>query len=278
MYTERQLELCARIREHCRAQRWYGPQSVNPWLEQVQELNRHEWDPTTGQVGTRDLWTDSRLAGFAFPPATEAQLTATERELGYPLPGMLRALYSQVANGGFGPGYGLEGIADGYLMERDIDNRPSEIPPEAATVYVSMHRRRLLLAEDPATPSFPLLFNLAEYEARHGLTSRLLLPPKTWPERFLYLVDWGCAMRNYIDANSGRIYFADVWDVVENAPDSELDALMQVYFEDYSLEDWLENWMRMERGEPDSSPQALTRNMNDIPILNYIPPEFESTE
>jgi hypothetical protein len=48
MYTERQLDLCARIREHCRAQRWYWPQAVNPWLEQNQELNTHEWDPTTG--------------------------------------------------------------------------------------------------------------------------------------------------------------------------------------------------------------------------------------
>jgi hypothetical protein len=80
-------------------------------------------------IGTRDLWADSRLTPFAFPPATEAQLIATERELGYPLPGMLRALYSQLANGGFGPVYGLAGIATGYLMERDLDNRPLEFPP-----------------------------------------------------------------------------------------------------------------------------------------------------
>jgi hypothetical protein len=80
-----------------------------------------------------------------------------------------------------------------------------------------------------------------------------------------------------MDANSGRIYFTGVWNVVENGPDREPDIFMEVYLDHYLLEEWLENWMRMERGGPDSSPQALFRHMNDILMLNYIPPDSETT-
>nr|MBA2679119.1 hypothetical protein [Ktedonobacteraceae bacterium] len=42
----------------------------------------------------------------AFPPATEQQILETEQHLGFPLPPLLRLLYIQIANGGFGPGHG----------------------------------------------------------------------------------------------------------------------------------------------------------------------------
>ncbi|MBN1605579.1 MAG: hypothetical protein JW940_03045, partial [Polyangiaceae bacterium] len=37
-----------------------------------------------------------------------------EHELGYPLPPLLRRLYLEVANGGFGPGYGILGLRGGH--------------------------------------------------------------------------------------------------------------------------------------------------------------------
>ncbi len=39
----------------------------------------------------------------------EEQLHATETALGFLLPLVLRALYAEVANGGFGPGGGIQG-------------------------------------------------------------------------------------------------------------------------------------------------------------------------
>ena len=55
---------------------------------------------------------EARAAGLIekLPPLTPATLDmveAGERELGYPFPPLLRRLYLEVANGGFGPGYGL---------------------------------------------------------------------------------------------------------------------------------------------------------------------------
>ncbi len=52
------------------------------------------------------------LASFAV--ATACDVEETERILGFPLPELLRALYREVANGGFGPQYGIVGTAGGF--------------------------------------------------------------------------------------------------------------------------------------------------------------------
>jgi len=56
-----------------------------------------------------------------YPPATKESLEAAEAELGFRLPHLLRRLYSEVENGGFGPGAGLVGVRGGHP---DIDGRP----------------------------------------------------------------------------------------------------------------------------------------------------------
>ena len=56
------------------------------------------------------------------PAASEADIAAAEKRLGFPLPIPLRQIYSKVGNGGFGPGYGLFDLAtlvDTYLSRRD---------------------------------------------------------------------------------------------------------------------------------------------------------------
>jgi len=47
------------------------------------------------------------------PPASVEAIEATEHRLGYPFPSLLRRLYLEVGNGGFGPGYGIIGLAEG---------------------------------------------------------------------------------------------------------------------------------------------------------------------
>jgi hypothetical protein len=41
------------------------------------------------------------------PPVTERALAGAEARLGFPLSPLVRALYTQVADGGYGPGYGV---------------------------------------------------------------------------------------------------------------------------------------------------------------------------
>jgi hypothetical protein len=55
---------------------------------------------------------EARAAGLieklpALTPATRDVVEGAEREFGYPLPSLLRRLYLEVGNGGFGPGYGI---------------------------------------------------------------------------------------------------------------------------------------------------------------------------
>jgi hypothetical protein len=46
-------------------------------------------------------------------PASPDLVAGAEQTLGFSLPPLLRRIYLEVADGGFGPGYGLFGIADG---------------------------------------------------------------------------------------------------------------------------------------------------------------------
>jgi len=52
-------------------------------------------------------------------PAGPEEVASAERELGFRLPSLIRSLYLEIANGGFGPGYGLVGLPGGVP---DIDS------------------------------------------------------------------------------------------------------------------------------------------------------------
>lgn len=52
-----------------------------------------------------------------YPPVSPATLATAERALRFALPTILRRLYTEVANGGFGPGFGLLGIDGGHRDE-----------------------------------------------------------------------------------------------------------------------------------------------------------------
>jgi len=47
------------------------------------------------------------------PPATAADIDSAETALGFPIPPLLRRLYTEVGNGGWGPNCGLDGIPAG---------------------------------------------------------------------------------------------------------------------------------------------------------------------
>jgi hypothetical protein len=53
------------------------------------------------------------IAPTIYPVASEATLHSAAQALGFALPQLLQRIYLEVGNGGFGPGYGLLGIAGG---------------------------------------------------------------------------------------------------------------------------------------------------------------------
>lgn len=69
------------------------------------------------------------------PPAPPAAVEEAEAALGRPLPPLLRRLYLEVSNGGFGPGYGILGLRgghseppDGTALDRYLSWRRAERP------------------------------------------------------------------------------------------------------------------------------------------------------
>ena len=59
---------------------------------------------------------DSKLPA----PASANEIARTENALSLDFPALLKALFTKIANGGFGPGYGLLGTTDGHS---DSDDR-----------------------------------------------------------------------------------------------------------------------------------------------------------
>ncbi|HEY2511785.1 MAG TPA: SMI1/KNR4 family protein [Polyangiaceae bacterium] len=183
-------EVVAAILQRCRARNWFGS-----------DMQR--------RFATRESLEHRQ---FRHAPATAAEIGETERQLGFPLPPLLRDLYTQVANGGFGPGYGLLGavggapddwaanIAEAYRQDRDLSPR---------------------LEESDAEPGSDAWFEPYYDE---------------WPGRVLRLVHWGCAIWSCLDVRRDRVFR------FEHLHGTRTREAMLV--EATSLKSWLEGWLQ----------------------------------
>ncbi|WP_160146039.1 SMI1/KNR4 family protein [Dictyobacter aurantiacus] len=109
---------------------------------------------------------------FEYAPITEERLQIVEQNLGFSLPPLLHAIYSRLANGGFGPGYGLSSLTNTSLSSKR----------QARFVDFSVFERQ--------TP-----------EAKH-----IMIPGYVWPNNFFCLCHWGCAIYSYLDIQTGRVF------------------------------------------------------------------------
>jgi hypothetical protein len=98
--------------------------------------------------------------------ATAQELEITETQLGFALPAFLKRLYLEVANGGFGPGYGLIGTTGGASDDRgfitDLHNADND--PKRRTRYPN------------------------------------------WPTRAIRICNWGCGMYSLVESSSLQMY------------------------------------------------------------------------
>ncbi|TKR29253.1 SMI1/KNR4 family protein [Luteimonas gilva] len=101
------------------------------------------------------LRAESEFSRGDFSPLDPAEIDLAETHLGFALPPLLRRIYGEIANGGFGYGYGFLGLLGGMLNE---DGR------DAVAQYLWYRR---------ADPDDPLW---------------------RWPEALLPLGHLGCAM------------------------------------------------------------------------------------
>ena len=117
------------------------------------------------RIGNLDAYTDLRIARRkpVWLPTTIKAIEADERTLGFALPASLKALYTEVGNGGLGPGYGLIGMSEGS---------PDDTSRTAPEIYASFR------------------------EPGH---SKWLWE---WPTGLLPICHWGCGIYSCIDCTT----------------------------------------------------------------------------
>ncbi len=121
-----------------------------------------------------ELRTDEVLRGGGFSSGRldESVIAEAERRLGLRLPLTLRAVYREIGNGGFGPGYGL--------LPLIADTRSAKVET-VVDLYSGLRR------SDPDDPAW------------------------CWPDRWVPFCDWGCAIRSCVDCTSSyeRVFTFD---------------------------------------------------------------------
>lgn len=204
MIPDRYIELCQRIREHCLYKNWYGPEG----------LKGHRGYHYVDGILQHHTLTHNPHIEFEFPPATEEQLQITEEALGFPLLPSLRAIYTLVANGGFGPGSGITGANGGFFHGNDGRYKTIDMctDTEKNVQYIDIE----------------------------GNTQVIELPSNIRPAHFLHLCYWGGGMDSCIDGKQNSVYLVVVSKFVSGNP------ILIYYRQEVSLEDWLTHWLNDE--------------------------------
>lgn len=111
------------------------------------------------------------------PTASSETIAATELEMGLELPPLLKRVYSEIGNGGFGPGYGLLGIGD--------QGFPDDQGQSASALYLEFRK-----IAKRCTKTF------------------------TWPEGLIPICSLGCAMYECVDTVQGEmvLWEPNLWD------------------------------------------------------------------
>jgi hypothetical protein len=188
--TDEHRQIARDIVSLCGKQRWFGADMGKRWQKEDDPEHR----------------------AFRWPRATEAQLVETERALGFALPPMLRMLYAEVANGGFGPGYGFVGAVGG-APESDMDMNLSQL-------YLVEYEGPPHLEESDVAPGEPEWFEPFYDE---------------WPRGVLRLVHWGCAIWSCLDTRTGRVHR---YEALHGKRARDVMIL-----EADSMEQWLTRWL-----------------------------------
>jgi hypothetical protein len=154
------------------------------------------------------------FGGFkVYPPASQETIRKAERQLGFPLPALLKELYREVGNGGFGPGYGIFGVYGGAPA---IDSSGEQ---HDLVSFYQLHTG-----------------NQAHSVLEHDFSSRgslFLQDLSTWFDKLVPICDWGCHHTSLLDCSK------------EAAPViHHVGYGGELIFESASLEGWLMDWLQ----------------------------------
>lgn len=204
------------IQAKCQQSHWFGPDALNPEREFLSSPDDPFIDEYAAEIVAPD---HAARSGFVFSPATEEQIHTTERRLGFTLPPLLRLLYLQLANGGFGPGSGLCGVDGGYRYQGAYPQQKSVQEPSSRKTF-----------------SYVTYQEQATQARTKGIRAGMLVPAGERLEHLLPLCDLGCCEEVGVD-EQGRMFLS--------AP-TENNAFYHLEQLPWTLEQWLWRWVRGE--------------------------------
>jgi hypothetical protein len=148
------------------------------------------------------------------PPISARQLQVAERAIGFRLPDLLRAIYMEVGNGGFGPEYGIVGTKGGAKLD--------------GCTLESCYQDMLKLAKE----------------------NTLWL----WPKRLLPLANYGCGMWSCVDCAYQKLpmilWDPNNLDAECDGADARLNWGNSFWDQSQQFKAWLQDWLA-ERQTPE---------------------------
>jgi hypothetical protein len=172
-------------------------------IQRLQERNADRERATGGHLHPRK----------PFPPVATKDLQVAERALGFKLPELLRAIYLQVGNGGFGPEYGIVGTKGGFKLDK--------------CSLESCYQGKLQLDKENSV--------------------------WRWPKRLLPLANYGCGMWSCVDCEYKKLpmilWDPNILDAELDGDDARLNWANAFWDQGRSLQVWLEGWLA-DRPEP----------------------------
>jgi hypothetical protein len=156
----------------------------------------------------RDRATDGHIhRQKPIPPVATRDLRVAERALGFQLPDLLRAIYREVGNGGFGPSYGIVGTKEGFKLDKC----------SLESCYQGM----------------------LELEQQNSVWR--------WPQRLLPLANYGCGMWSCVDCDYKRhpmiLWGPTNLNAGLDGADARLNWEHVFWGEAQSFRTWLECWL-----------------------------------
>jgi hypothetical protein len=178
-------------------------------IQRLQERNADRERATDGGIHPRK----------PSPPVAAKALQAAERAIGFRLPELLRAIYLEVGNGGFGPEYGIVGTKGGAKLDR-------------CTLEACYQKMLKLENENPVW---------------------------RWPQHLLPVANYGCGMWSCVDCAYQKLpmllWDPNILDADLDGADARLNWSNSFWDQGLSLKTWLERWLA-ERQQPDPDPPS----------------------
>lgn len=165
-------------------------------------------------LGSAELNEKPIYEWFPYPVGqlvTEREMAYAEDKIGFRFPRLLRALYLEIGNGGFGPGYGLRPLFTLRRFGRDGESTDYGV----ISLYLDMYEasRASDIRDDDGSDN----------------SSARIVP---WPAMLLPIVEWGCAISSCVDCSAAP------YRVLRDDSESPCRSL-----EHESFEEWWLHWL-----------------------------------